>query len=83
MTVYLKFPGGAPPSDTLRTVANNQSVAFDPTPIAVTGSRYMGFENTTKSSISDTDLNNIISGIESATGQSVDGAYTPNEVQNA
>lgn len=83
MTVYLKFPGGHPPSDTLRTVAVNQSVSFDPEPIAADRSRFMGFENTTKSDVSDTDLNNIISGIESATGQSVDGVYTPNEVSNA
>lgn len=80
MTFYLKFPGGSPPSDTLRAVARNQSVSFDPESIAVLGSRYMGFSNTTKADISDTDLNNIISAVESATGQQIDGAYAPTEI---
>lgn len=83
MTLYLKFPGGSPPSDTLRSVAVNQNVSFDSEAIAAAGSRYLGFSNTTKADISDTDLNNIISEIESVTGQSVDGAYEPNEIQNA
>lgn len=80
MTLYLKFPGGTPPSDTLRSVAQNQNVSFDPESIAIAGGRYMGFGDTTTSDISDTDLDAIISSVESATGQQIDGAHAPDEI---
>lgn len=75
MTLYLKFPAGvSPPATTLREVANDQDVPFDPQSITVRGGIYVGYADGSTSDLSDSELDDLITGLEDLTGLNIEGA---------
>lgn len=76
MTLYLKFPAGVtPPATTLREVANDQDVPFDPQTITTPGGGvYVGYDDGSTSDLTDSELDNLITGLEDLTGLNIEGA---------
>lgn len=77
---YFKFTLMTPGADVMEQAATNSGIGFSYTSIVYIKTNYCGYQGVDPSEFTQTEIDTLISELESLTGLPVDGAYSQSDV---
>lgn len=80
MSTYFGFIFSQPNADYMIEAAQNATAEFDYQSIVYYGSKYCGYGNIVPSDLTQSEMDSLMSSIETVTGLPVDGPYTESDI---